>query len=138
MDPLYISLAALALAAVSVGVTLSRKRNHVVEGLRAELDLALAENARLVKESQALADELHSAKVKAAGPEKLREHARLGVEHAEQMGGTGRQKLVHALAASIQSDRGANGVQDWTDAQHRVAIEAELAARRDRKAPSAG
>ena len=130
MDPLYVSLASLALAAVSVGFTGARRRAPVVEGLRSELDLANEENARLVKENAALADELHAAKVKASGPEKLREHARLGVDYAEQMGGTPKQKLAHALGASIKSDRGANGMQDWTDAQHRIAVEAELSIRK--------
>ena len=134
MEP-SIAIAALAviLAAIAVGVTLSRRRNHVVEGLRSELDLALAENAKLEAERKRLEDELHDAKVKAAGPEKLAEHARLGVDYAEQLAKTrdltSRQKLLHAHAASLQSDRGANGVQDWTDAQHRLAIEAELARR---------
>lgn len=129
MDPLIISALAVLLAAIAVGVTLSRKRNHIVEGLRSELDLALEENKRLDAERKRLEDELHAAKVKAGGPERLAEHARLGVDYAEQMGGTSRQKLAHALGASIKSDRGANGVQDWTDAQHRIAIEAELARR---------
>lgn len=134
MEP-SIAIAALAviLAAIAVGVTLSRRRNHIVEGLRSELDLALAENAKLEAERKRLEDELHDAKVKAAGPEKLAEHARLGVDYAEQLAKTrdltSRQKLLHAHAASLQSDRGANGVQDWTDAQHRLAIEAELARR---------
>ena len=42
------------------------------------------------------------------------------------MGGTSEQKWRHAVDASIISDKGANGVQDWDDAQHRIAIEAEL------------
>lgn len=130
LDPLITSLVSLALAAVAVGVTISRKRNHVVEGMRAELDLALEENKRLDAERKRLEDELHGAKVKAAGPERLAEHARLGVDYAEQVGGTSRQKLAHAIGASIKSDRGANGQQDWTDTQHRLAIEAELARRR--------
>lgn len=130
MDPIAISIASLALAAVAVGVTLSRKRNHVVDGLRAELDLALEENKRLDAERKRIEDELHGAKVRAAGPERLAEHARLGVDYAEQMGGDSRQKLAHALHASLTSDRGANGTQDWTEAQHRHAIEAELKRRK--------
>lgn len=130
LDPLYVSLTSVLGSAIAVGITLARRRNHVVEGLRSELDLALEENKRLVKEAAQKDDELHAAKVKAAGPERLAEHARLGVDYAEQVGGSSRQKLAHAIGASIKSDRGANGQQDWTDTQHRLAIEAELARRR--------
>lgn len=53
-------------------------------------------------------------------------HARNGIAYAERIGGTNEQKLKHAIGASILSDKGVNGRQDWTDAQHRVAVEAEL------------
>lgn len=132
---LGLSLAALALGAIAVGVSLSRRTNHVVEGLRSELDLALAENKRLLEENQRQAAELHDAKVKLS-PEKLEEHARMAVAYAEQLGGDGPTKLRTALAASIRLDRDANGRQDWTDAQHRIAIEAALA--RVGRTPSTG
>lgn len=59
-------------------------------------------------------------------PETLAGHARIGIAYAEQLGGSSRQKLLSAVGASIMSDKGKNGRQDWTEAQHRVAIEAEL------------
>lgn len=59
-------------------------------------------------------------------PERLASHARNGIAYAERIGGTNEQKLRHAIGASILSDKGVNGRQDWTDAQHRVAVEAEL------------
>lgn len=125
---LALSLAALAVSLVAVGAAFARRSNHVVTGLRSELDLALAENKRLVEEHQRLVAELHDARVKLS-PEKLEEHARMAIAYAEQLGGTGPEKLRHALAASIRLDRDANGRQDWTDAQHRIAIEAALAKR---------
>jgi hypothetical protein len=133
MDPLYVSAVAVVLGAVSLGVTLSRRSNHVVTGLRSELDLALSENKRLLEENAKLVAELHDAKVKLS-PEKLEEHARMAVAYAEQLGGDGPTKLRTALAASLRLDRDANGRQDWTDAQHRIAIEAVLSL----KVPSKG
>jgi hypothetical protein len=122
---LGLSLAALAVSLLAAGVSLARRKNHVVEGLRSELDLALAENKRALEENGRLVAELHDAKVKLS-PEKLEEHARMAVAYAEQLGGDGPTKLRTALAASIRLDRDANGRQDWTDAQHRIAIEAVL------------
>ena len=46
LDPLYVSLTSALGSAIAVGVTLARRRNHVVEGLRSELNLALEENAK--------------------------------------------------------------------------------------------
>lgn len=58
--------------------------------------------------------------------EALDAHAARAVAYAEQMGGTRAEKLRHALEASIRFDRDANGRQDWTDAQHRIAVEAAV------------
>jgi hypothetical protein len=111
--------------AVAVGVTLARRRNHVVEGLRSELDLALEENVKLVKENQTLTDELHAARVK-IGPEVLAAYAKQAIAYAEQMGGTNPEKLRHALEAARRLDEGDNGQRDWSDAQLRIAIEAAV------------
>ena len=123
--PLALAALSVAVSLVSAGAVFARRKNHIVEGLRSELDLALEENKRLVAELAQTADDLHAARLKVT-PEKLSEHARIGVAYAEQMGGTGEEKLRHALGASIIGDKGANGRQDWTDAQHRIAIEAEI------------
>ncbi len=40
LDPLYVSLTSALGSAIAVGITLARRRNHVVEGLRSELDAA--------------------------------------------------------------------------------------------------
>lgn len=126
MAPLIISALAVLLAAIAVGVTLSRKRNHIVEGLRSELDLALEENKRLDAERKRLEDELHAAKVKAGGPDVLTAYAQKAVDYAEQLGGTKRERLQHALGAARDFDAGDNGQRDWTDTQLRVAIEAAV------------
>lgn len=122
-----IAIAALAviLAAIAVGVTLSRRRNHIVEGLRSELDLALAENAKLEAERKRLEDELHAAKVK-LGPDVLASYATQAVAYAKQVGGTNPEKLRHALEAARRLDEGDNGQRDWSDAQLRIAIEAAV------------
>jgi|LakMenEpi03Aug12_release.lakeMendotaPanAssembly.Ray.scaffolds.fasta_scaffold99264_5 hypothetical protein len=129
MDPFVI--AALASSALALGasvIAVWRKKNHVHDDLRKQLDEALEENVRLIAESKAQADALHHAKTRATS-ESLDEHAKRAVAYAEQLGGTGKQKLAHALGASIKFDRDSNGQQDWTDAQHRIAIEAALARR---------
>lgn len=128
LDPLYVSLTSALGSAIAVGVTLARRRNHVVEGLRSELDLALEENVKLVKENQTLTDDLHAARVK-IGPEVLAAYARQAVAYAKQMGGTNEEKLRHALGAAKRLDEGDNGTRDWSDAQIRIAIEAALAHR---------
>jgi len=125
LDPLYVSLTSALGSAIAVGVTLARRRNHVVEGLRSELDLALEENAKLVKENQTLTDANHAAKLKLTS-ESLDAHAQRAVAYAEQMGGTNGEKLRHAMGASRRFDVEANGQQDWSDAQHRIAIEAAV------------
>jgi hypothetical protein len=125
--PALIASCVLSLAAFAVALT--RRRNHIHEDLRAQLDQALAENARLITESAVASDRIHALELKLS-PESLSEHAAAAVAYAEQMGGSGEQKLRHALGASILSDKGANGTQDWTDAQHRIAIEGVLGSRK--------
>ena len=90
--------------------------------LELEAKPCVEQNKRLTAELAQTKDELHTALVKVT-PELLANHARHGVAYAEQMGGTPEQKWRHAVDASIISDKGANGVQDWTDAQHRIAVE---------------
>lgn len=129
MDPLVI--ASLITSCIALGgavVAFTRKENHIHDDLRKQLDEALEENVRLIAENKAQADALHHAKTRATS-ESLDEHAKRAVAYAEQLGGTGKQKLAHALGASIKFDRDSNGQQDWTDAQHRIAIEAALARR---------
>ena len=120
--PLVLSVAALLLAMVAILVAVFRRRSAVTMGLQTDLDLAVEQNKRLTAELAQTKDELHTALVKVT-PELLANHARHGVAYAEQMGGTPEQKWRHAVDASIISDKGANGVQDWTDAQHRIAVE---------------
>lgn len=48
------------------------------------------------------------------------------VAYGEQMGETPDEKLRHALGAAKRLDEGDNGRRDWTDAQLRIAVEAEL------------
>lgn len=52
-----------------------------------------------------------------------------GIAYAEQVGGTSEEKLRHAIHAAQRLDAGDNGKRDYTDAQIRIAIEAELANR---------
>lgn len=56
----------------------------------------------------------------------LTEVAVRAVAYAEQMGGTNEEKLRHAIGAAQRLDAGDNGKRDWSDAQIRIAIEAEL------------
>lgn len=58
--------------------------------------------------------------------EHLKSLAKMAVAHAEQMGGTGAQKLAHAVSAFQRLDEGDNGRRDFTDAEGRIAIEACL------------
>lgn len=127
--PTLLALGAVAVSLVSVGFTFARRKNQVVSGLRDELDQALSENRRLASERAELESQLRAARIKATKAETLAAHAEMAVAYAEQIGGTSRQKLAHALAASIRFDKDANGRQDWSDAQHRIAIEAALARR---------
>jgi len=57
----------------------------------------------------------------------LSEIAVRSVAYAEQMGGGAYGKLRQAVEAGQRLDAGDNGRRDFTDAQLRVAIEAELA-----------
>lgn len=56
----------------------------------------------------------------------LTEVAVRAVAYAEQMGKTPEEKLRHAIGAAQRLDAGDNGKRDWSDAQIRIAIEAEL------------
>jgi hypothetical protein len=130
MDPLVVATVGSSLLSVAAMVVATfRRRTAVTLALQADLDIAVEQNKRLVAELAAANDRNHALELKVT-PEKLSEHARIGVAYAEQMGGTSEQKLRHALGASIISDKGANGQQDWTDAQHRIAIEAALQAKK--------
>lgn len=60
-------------------------------------------------------------------PLSLTEIALRSIAHAEQMGGSNAEKLRHAIHAGQRLDAGDNGKRDWTDAQLRIAIEAEIA-----------
>lgn len=127
MTPIEIALAAVSLVALALGAYAAlRRRNHVEADLRAQLDQALEENKRLLALNAKQAEDLHHALVKARGPEKLREHAVLGLEYARTRELTGAALRKAAVAASIRSDRDANGQQDWTDAQHGMAVDAEI------------
>lgn len=56
----------------------------------------------------------------------LAEIAVRSVAYGEQMGSTPAEKLRHAVGAAQRLDAGDNGKRDFTDAQLRIAIEAEL------------
>jgi hypothetical protein len=56
----------------------------------------------------------------------LTEVAVRAVAYGEQMGETPEEKLRHAVGAAQRLDAGDNGKRDWTDAQLRIAIEAEI------------
>jgi hypothetical protein len=56
----------------------------------------------------------------------LTEVAVRAVGHGAQMGGTNAEKLAHAIHAAQRLDAGDNGKRDFTDAQLRIAIEAEI------------
>jgi hypothetical protein len=56
----------------------------------------------------------------------LTEVAVRAVGHAEQMGGTNAEKLAHAIHAAQRLDAGDNDKRDFSDAQLRIAIEAEI------------
>jgi hypothetical protein len=60
---------------------------------------------------------------------KRAELARLGWGYAEQLGGTGKQKLTHAIEAAGRLDQADNGKRDFSDAELRIEIEAQLQAR---------
>ena len=56
----------------------------------------------------------------------LAEVAVRSVAYGEQMGKTAEEKLRHAVGAAQRLDAGDNGKRDGSDAQLRIAIEAEL------------
>lgn len=56
----------------------------------------------------------------------LAEVAVRSVAYGEQMGKTPAEKLKHAVGAAQRLDAGDNGKRDWTDAQLRIALEAEI------------
>jgi hypothetical protein len=56
----------------------------------------------------------------------LAEVAVRSVAYGEQLGKTPEEKLRHAVGAAQRLDAGDNGKRDWSDAQIRIAIEAEL------------
>lgn len=56
----------------------------------------------------------------------LTEIAVRAVAYGEQMGKSPDEKLRHAIGAAQRLDAGDNGKRDWTDAQLRIAVEAEL------------
>ncbi len=123
-----LSAAALGSGTAALLVAVLRKRNHIHDELRKQLDEAIDENTRLIAESKKLADELHAAKVKVS-PELLQKYADMAIATAEQVAApdaTGKDKLRAALDALKKLDEGDNGVRDWSDAEHRIAIEAAL------------
>lgn len=63
----------------------------------------------------------------------LTEVALRGIAAAEQLGASNDQKMRKACQVAIRLDEGDNGKRDWTDAQIRLAVEAEL-----KKAKNAG
>ena len=129
MTPLEI--APIAASALAVGLSVAsilRKKNHIHDDLRKQLDEALAENERLLKENAKLVDDLQSARAKVT-TDTAKQFAKLAVDYAEQLGGTSEEKLRHAWSCFVQLDEGDNGQRDWSDKDVRIFIEAELANR---------
>lgn len=127
MDPLPFVVASSLLSVVSLGVALFRRRTVVTSNLQVELDLAVEQNKRLVTELAEAKDALHAATLRANSPELLAAWAKLAVPYAEAKGGTAREKLAHAAAYMARLDTADNGEANFTGAQYRGAIEAELA-----------
>lgn len=123
MDP--VSIVAIVVSLIALAVALARKHTHVTADIQAELDLAVQRNEKLTEELEQTRAELHAAVVKIT-PDVLASYAKQAVAYAEQMGGTNEEKLRHAIGAAQRLDAGDNGKRDWSDAQIRIAIEAEL------------
>lgn len=129
MNPIEIASIAASLLALGLSVgAMLRKKNHVHDDLRKQLDEALAENERMARENARLADELHQVRLKVT-PEVAQQFAKLAVDYAEQLGGTSEEKLRHAYSCFVKLDEGDNGQRDWSDKDIRIFIEAELANR---------
>lgn len=60
----------------------------------------------------------------------LTEIAVRAVAYGEQMGKTPEEKLRHAIGAAQRLDAGDNGKRDWSDAQLRIAVEAQVASKK--------
>lgn len=112
IEPLEAGFASLIASAVALAV------RFVKQYLWRSLTAAQARIAEL--EAQ-----LHDARVKTS-PELLARYADEAVAYAEQMGGDAKAKLRTALEACKLRDAGDNGKRDWTDAEHRIAIEAAV------------
>lgn len=107
---------------------------------RNEKDTRIAE---LEKELEGARARARAAEVKVT-PELLARYADEAVAYANQVAPlqekdlgrklTGAEKFEHAAAALRRRDTGDNGRRDWTDAEHRIAIEAVLARRRREEA----
>lgn len=126
-----IEIAPIVASALAVGLSVAsilRKKNHVHDDLRKQLDEALAENVRLNEELTQSRVAHHAAALKLT-PEVAKQYAKVAVDYAKQIGGTGEEKLRHALGCFDRLDAGDNGKRDWTDAQARIFIEAEIANR---------
>lgn len=129
MTPIDLAQSVLLAASLSVAAYAAfRKHNHVEAGLRAQLDQALEENKRLDSELSEARVALHAATLKIT-PEVGKQYAKVAVDYAEQMGGSNEEKLRHAVGCFDRLDQGDNGKRDWTDAQARIFIEAEIANR---------
>lgn len=76
--------------------------------------------------STAFAVDAFRSRRKASRPNRREEIAAKAVAYAEQMGGTGQQKLLHAVSAFGRLDLADNGKRDFTDAEARISIEQVL------------
>jgi hypothetical protein len=132
------SIAAFLASAASLAVVLLRKSVFAEKApLYAEItdeNNALRDRIKALESSLSVIEEQHRALRAKLNTENLDEHAVRAVSYAEQLGGSDEEKLRHALGACKQFDKDANGLQDWTDAQHRIAIEAALARRKAARA----
>ena len=134
-----LSSAAVLVSAGAVALGLRRQPIPLVQPAApadgAEVARLAEENAALGMRVQYLQTEASKLAAECAAlrqrvtAESLDEHAARAVAYAEQLGGTNEEKLRHALGAIERFDRDANGKQDWTPAQYRIAIEAALAGR---------
>lgn len=129
---IVISAVAAVASAAALLVSVFRKPAPVIvpslhgSDLQKRLDAALMEIDTLRAQlSEAVASSRLSDRK--MGAEVLAAYADQAVASAKQFGGSNDDKLKMALDALRVLDAGDNGQRDWSDAQHRIAIEAAIA-----------
>lgn len=132
MDAMIPAVGAVVVSGAALVTSLMRRQSQLARNLYAELDLANERIQRLEAELAEALDKLHRAEVKVS-PELLSKYADEAVAYAEQVlpaDADNRTKLKTAIEACIRKDAGDNNRRDWSDAEHRIAIEAAVARRK--------